>query len=110
MIDTRFESRLLDHEAATVYFWSPTCQKCKILGQRIKSLIKSRNIPLYEVNVSVEFDIALRYNVLSLPTLIFFRNGHENLRLTATSISMAEIEKACEELICAHSQLPIQVR
>ncbi len=110
MTDTRFESKLLDHEAAAAYFWSPTCQKCQILGQRIKSLIKSRNIPLYEVNVSVEFDIALRFNVLSFPTLIFSRNGQENLRLTATTISMVEIEKACEELICANSQLPEQLR
>lgn len=93
---TQFESLLSEHEIAAAYFWSKNCGKCKSLGPRIESVIKEKSITLYTVDVGAEEEIALQYDVLGLPTLIFFRTGREELRLTPTTISIAEVEKACE--------------
>ena len=99
MTGTEFESKLLGSTVSVVYFWSTNCQICKHFGPSIESTMKRRGIALLKVNVGSEQDVALHYNVLGLPTLIFFRNGLEELRLTASSISIAEIEKACERII-----------
>ena len=96
MVVTEFESLLSEHEIAVAYFWSKNCGKCKLLGPRIESVIKEKRIALYTVDVGAEEEIALQYDVLSLPTLVFFRTGREELRLTSTNVSMAEVEKACE--------------
>ena len=103
MISSQFESELLNNELAAAYFWSPNCQKCRLLGPSIESLAKKKGIALVKVDVSIEQSIALQYGVLGLPTLIFFRRGQENLRLTPANISMKEIQEACEQIIGLHS-------
>ena len=91
-----FEALLSGHEIAAVYFWSKNCGKCKLLGPRIESVIKQKGITLHTVDIGAEQEIALHYDVLSLPTLIFFRTGREELRLTPADISIAAVESACE--------------
>ena len=98
MLSTEFESELLDNDASVAYFWSVNCQKCKIFGPIIESIMKTKGIALIKIDVGVEQDVALHYTVLSLPTLIFFRKGREELRLTASSITVAEIDKASERI------------
>ena len=98
MVDPPFESLLHTNEVAVAYFWSPTCRECKFWGPQIESLCKSRDIPLIKIDVSVDLDVALQYDVLSLPTVIFLRGGQAEKRLTSMSISMAEIESMMNTL------------
>lgn len=93
---TRFESLLSGHEIAAAYFWSQGCGKCRLLGPRIESVFKEKCIAYYAFDVGAAQELALRYDVLGLPTLIFFRTGREELRLTPGNISVAVVEKACD--------------
>ncbi len=99
MATFKFELELIGKKLTAAYFWADNCPKCKVLGHSIESLMDSKGIVLMKIDVNVERDIALRYDILSLPTVIFFRGDQEELRLTSGKISMREIQKACEELL-----------
>lgn len=98
MKNSAFDSTLLNSDAAVVYFWSPSCHKCKLLKEGIDSVVRNKGLTLIRIDASTEMDTTLKYGVLGLPTLIFFRNGKEEIRLTSSDVSMAAIEKACSDI------------
>lgn len=99
MIGDRLEPEKADKGVAASYFWSANCQKCKLIGPSLESIMQRKGVVVTKINVSTEQDIALHYNVLSLPTLIFFRNGREELRLTGGDVTIAKVENAWEAII-----------
>lgn len=94
MTSIELESALLKNEITVIYFWSPNCSKCKLYGPSIESFSKNKGLTLIKVDTSEEMDVTLKYDVMSLPTVIFFRKGQEKIRVTSANISMAEIEKS----------------
>ena len=94
MTNNELESALLKNEITVIYFWSPNCSKCKLYGPGIESFSQNKGLTLIKVDTSKEMDVGLKYGVLSLPTVIFFRRGLEKIRITSANISMAEIEKS----------------
>lgn len=60
-----------------VDFWAPWCVPCKALAPRIEEFAAAREglIALASVNVDESPGVAQRFDVLSLPTLILFRDG-----------------------------------
>ena len=92
------ELQVRESEVMAAYFWSLKCQKCRIFGPSIESTSKDKGIPLVKIDVGMEKETAVHYDVLSLPTLIFFRKGREALRLTAGSMTREEIKSAFDKL------------
>ena len=97
-MNAELESQLRENGICAAYFWAVNCQKCRLFGPTIESASRSKGIALIKIDVGVERDVAVQYDVLSLPTLIFFWKGSERLRLTAGDMTIAEIKKACEEM------------
>jgi len=59
-----------------VDFYADWCGPCKMLSPIIDSLASSRNnIKVAKVNVDELSSIARNYSVMSIPTLILFKNG-----------------------------------
>ncbi len=58
-------------------FFATWCGPCKMLSPIISEIANeySNNIKVCKVNVDENQDLALKYNVMSIPTLIFFKNG-----------------------------------
>ncbi len=69
-----------------------------LIEPRLDSLITGKGLNLTKVDTSKEMDTALRYDVLSLPTLIFFRRDKEVIRLSSTDVSLGAIEKVCTDI------------
>lgn len=80
-----------------IYFSSPVCHRCKMIEPGLESLVTRKGLNLTKVNTSKEIDLAVRYNVLSLPTLIFFEGDNEVKRLTSGEVSLIAIEKVFAE-------------
>ncbi|CCY68405.1 thioredoxin [Eubacterium sp. CAG:161] len=61
-----------------VDFWAEWCGPCQVMGPIVDEVAEERNdIIIGKLNVDTQPEIALRYNVMSIPTLILFENGEE---------------------------------
>ena len=60
-----------------VDFWAEWCVPCKVIDNVIKELIPIYKDKLKFAKVNVDFaaNIARRYNIFSIPTVILFKDG-----------------------------------
>ncbi len=62
-----------------VDFWAPWCGPCKILGPVIEEIAKEyegKPVKIAKLNVDDNQEIAQQYGVMSIPTLMLFKNGN----------------------------------
>ena len=64
---------------AMVDFWADWCGPCKMLSPVIESLADQYEgkVLVGKVNVDEEPDLARRFGVMSIPTVVFLKNGKE---------------------------------
>lgn len=60
-----------------VDFWAPWCGPCKVVGPIIEKLAEEYDgkIVVGKLNVDDNNSLAMRYNVMSIPTIKFFKGG-----------------------------------
>lgn len=60
-----------------VDFYADWCGPCKMLAMELEKVANEIDVDIVKVNVDEEEDIARKYGVMSIPTLILFENGQE---------------------------------
>jgi len=62
-----------------VDFWAEWCGPCKMLSPIVHELAKemSGKVKFGSVNVDKEGTLAQRFNILSIPTLLFYKDGKQ---------------------------------
>lgn len=72
-----FETEVLkSQQPVLVDFWAAWCGPCKMLMPTIEDLAQSQNeIKVCKVNVDDEPELAMKFKVMTIPTLIAFKNG-----------------------------------
>lgn len=72
----------LIEEEAVVDFYAVWCGPCKMFGPIFEEVSETKNINFIKVDVDSYSEIAREYGVMSIPTIILFKNGKEVKRFT----------------------------
>ena len=83
--DATFEKEVIEKSMTTpvlVDFWADWCTPCKMIAPILEELAKEQpGIQVAKLDVDANPEIAMRFNVMSIPTMIVFKNGAEVQRL-----------------------------
>ena len=75
---SNFEEEVLRSELPVlVDFWAVWCGPCRMLAPTVEELARTYEgrVKVGKVNVDEEEELAVRYRIASIPTLMLFRNG-----------------------------------
>ena len=76
--DAEFNREVLEAEGPVlVDFWAPWCGPCKMVGPVVEELAGdfAGKVKVVKVNVDENADAPSRYGVMSIPTLVLFKDG-----------------------------------
>jgi thioredoxin 1 len=81
-----------------VDFWAEWCGPCRMVGPALEQLSQamSDKIKVAKLNVDENQEIAMRYGIRSIPSLILFKDGKEIAR-TIGAASKERYQKFVEE-------------
>ena len=74
-----FEAEVLNSDVPVlVDFWAPWCGPCKMLSPVIEEVAKqAQGFKVGKVNTDENQELAMKYNIRTIPTLIVFKDGKE---------------------------------
>lgn len=70
-----FDSALKENSILVVDFWAEWCGPCKKLSPILDEIKEENNFPIAKVNIDDYPELAERYNVRSIPTVLVFENS-----------------------------------
>ena len=81
-------------------FWAEWCGPCRMIDPILKALAKDYKdrLKIVKINVDEEPDLASRYSIQSIPTLLFFKGG-QVVKQQIGAVPRPVLEKIVKELV-----------
>jgi len=98
LTDSNFKKEVLESELPVlVDFWAAWCTPCRMIAPIIEELAKEydNKVKIGKVDVDENPDTASRYGIMSIPTLVFFKEG-KAMEQIAGAQNKTELKKVIE--------------
>ena len=97
--DAEFESSVLQSDKPVILdFWAEWCQPCKMLSPTVEAIAGEyeEKVKVGKLNVDDNPNIATKYGIRGIPTLLFFKGGEVVQQMVGVK-SKTEIKKVIDE-------------
>ncbi|MFH1782155.1 MAG: thioredoxin [Candidatus Omnitrophota bacterium] len=98
---TNFTQEVLESKIPVIVdFWATWCMPCKMIAPIVEAVSKeySGKVKVLKLNIDDSMDIANKFGVMNIPTIIFFKDGGEFSRIVGVT-SKEGIVKKIEEIL-----------
>lgn len=91
-----FEQEVINSEKTVlVDFYATWCGPCKMMSPIMENIAEeNNNVKVVKVDIDKNQDLAMQYNVMSIPTMIIFKNGET----TKTFVGVTDKQDIVEAL------------
>jgi len=78
LTDENFKTEVIEEPGISVVdFWAAWCGPCRMISPTVEELAKeySGKVKVMKLNTDDNSDIASRYKIMGIPTIMFFKDG-----------------------------------
>ncbi len=96
-----FESEVMKSPVPVLAdFWAEWCGPCRVIAPMLKDIAKTYGdkLKVAKINVDQEPDLALKFNINSMPTLLIFKNG-QVVKQQIGAMPKPMLEKMIKEVV-----------
>lgn len=94
-----FDQTLAASPVVVAYFSTPTCGVCRVLRPKVEAAVRERpGCTFTYVDCALQPDLAGRWTVFAVPTIILFAEGRE-LRRFGRTLALHDLEDALDRVL-----------
>ncbi len=96
-----FEHEVLSSDIPVlVDFWAEWCMPCKMIAPVLEELAEEYEgkLKIGKLNVDDNGDLAAQYNIVSIPTMLFFKGG-EIVKQQIGAVRKEHLKQTIDELV-----------
>ena len=100
--DNNFAAEVLESpQPVLVDFWAPWCGPCRIIAPHLEELDSERDdLRVVKINTDENPETAAKYGIMSIPTLILFKNGQVAKQIVG-ALPKARLQQEIEPALAA---------